>query len=871
MGFFFSQAKQSKRTPKGLRNAPTSKQNAGTLNRLGCRACPLNNADVSTPKMPPTLATETLVYFLAEAPGRDEDENSGRPLTGPSGKLLRECIPKEDVKYCSFDNVIRDRPPENRTPTWNEIECCRGNVTGSIEKAKPKLIVGLGLIPLTWMLGSSDIAGMRGRVFAVKIGTHECWFMPTYHPSFILRKAQNRNKPLNSMMGHCFRMDISKAFKLLDTLPKAKVDTENEARAGVQTFAGPLGLPDLLKLLSEARSAPVKAVDIETSTLRPYALNATILTIAISYGETHFSFALNHPKTGWSKEALIALKGELRKLLVDNTIKIAHNAPFEIEWLIKYLGLDVVNHTAWECTMMQAHFLDERRGKQARGGEEDARRATYQSLDFLCKQHFGIAYKKLFKLPKKDMAKADLGETLTYNGVDTKYTLRLWHLQTRLLKQQKLQNAYLEALPRQPTVAIMQHLGVDVDQKKLGEFKKKLGGEIKGLTDEVYKLKVVKAFIADRKEFNPFSGPDTIAIFKDYLHCKEVIVEDKYTKEVKYSVDKNVLDQIDHPLAKMIVELRNRTKLKSTYIDGFELGKGNSIWPDGKLHTSFNTTFAETGRLSSDEPNLQNFPQRKDAWVRETVVPPKDHILLAFDYGQLEACTAAVCSKDKVLVKALWEDYDIHMEWTERLVKEYPNFIGGSESLTDKVTAKKYRSVVKNKLVFPAIFGASVKSIAGYLKSPEDKIESLMIDFWNEFDGLKNWQDKLMAGYYDDGYVESPTGRRHYYPLTRNQAINMPIQAFACDIVCDGMNRLSYMASDTNQWHLHPYLNIHDDLTFFIPDDENLIEDSINHIYKIMLTPPYKYMNVPLSVSASIGTSWFKPGEIAKFWSHKDL
>lgn len=415
----------------------------------------------------------------------------------------------------------------------------------------------------------------------------------------------------------------------------------------------------------------------------------------------------------------------------------------------------------------------------------------------------------------------------------------------------------------------MQHFGIDVDQKVISEAQIKLGGEIKQLEDEIYGLRVVQDFIKDKGEFNWASDKDAVAIFKDYLKRDEIYVTDKSGKQ-RVSTDKNVLDRIDHPLADLIIQARNRSKLKSTYVDVFELGKGAFIWPDGKIHTNFNTTFTETGRTSSDEPNCQNFPKRSDAWIRKSVIPEKNHLIVAFDYGQLEACTSAMCSKDKVLIKALWEDYDIHMEWSERLAKEYPDILG-SDSLSDKKFAKRFRSRIKNKLVFPAIFGAQDRSIAGYLSMPEEPINRLMKEFWRIFFGLKNWQDDLMKSYYNTGYVESPTGRRHTCPLTRNEVINFPIQSVACDIVCDAMNTLSVEALTTGEYHLHPRLNIHDDLTCVIPNEDEILEDCIRRIYTTMLTPAFDFINVPMSVECSVGPNWFELEEVGKFWSHKDL
>ena len=870
MGFWFQKrASKAPSKPAGafLSGGPPGKarQNATTLARLGCRGCPLDKAPCQTPKMAPTLAIGSSVYILAEAPGQNEDEVSHKPLTGPSGKLLHECIPEGE--RASFDNVLNCRPPDNRTPTWQEIECCRPRRVKWIEEAKPKLILGLGAVPLKFMLGSTDLKGMRGRLFAVRVGTHECWFLPTYHPAFLLHlasksKYQNeRKKPLNSRLGHCFRMDICRAFDLGSTIHSPAIEDSVHTRDNVHPYDGSQldGFLQVIDHLRGAKQAPIKAIDIETKGLRPYAVDAAIMTVAISFGDTNFAFALDHPKTGWAKQQKMQIGELLESILRDDTIKVAHNTPFELEWFISYFGLDVVNHAAWECTQMQAQFLDERRGDSH--GSDDDHRASYQSLDFLVKQHFGISYKSSFKLDKKDMSKSDLGETLIYNGVDTKFTLKLFYRQTELLKKQGLHNAYLEALPRQPSVALMQALGVSVDQIEVKHIQGILGAEVEAILSQIKSLDVVKTYIEDNGSFNPQSGPDAIKLFKDYLKCKEVSIKEE--AGTRYSVDKNVLDKIDHPLARLIVQLRTRSKLKSTYCDGLELGVGSLVYPDGKIHTNFNTTFAETGRTSSDFPNLQNFPQRKDAWVRKQIVPDTGHVLVAFDYGQLEGCTAAMCSKDKALVKALWEDYDIHMDFAERVVALWPEI--GSDNMD------KTRSLVKNKFVFPAIFGAQAKSIAGYLNMPEHIAEELIDVLWGKYSGLKAWQDVTMRTYYQKGYVESPTGRRHNYPLTRNQVINFPIQSVACDIVCDAMNRLSYLAVQSGKWYLHPRLNIHDDLTMVIPDDDQILEEAIETIYKAMLTPPYLCVNVPLSVSVSVGKNWFEMGKIGKFWSHRDV
>jgi uracil-DNA glycosylase family 4 len=817
--------------------------------------------------MAPILAKNTLVYFLGSGP-TEADDKSGEPF----GNLHIAEIPEETLKFCSFDNVVRDY---TKKPSWQETECCRPLVTKSIETANPKLIIGLGHGALSQVLGSNDLVGMRGRIFKVKIGEWVGYFMPTYDPTDLIKMAYDKKKPLRSRLGHCFKMDLKRAFELAPKLRAATaIPTEDQMRAGIQCFDGsePGHFALLMGLLQQAKKAEVKAVDIETKGLRPYSKGAAIMSMAISFQATHVAFAWDHPKSKWTDQQKLKIGAEFQRILRDDTIKIAHNAPFELEWFIWLYAKDVVRHDVWEDTMMQAHFIDERKGKQ--GNSEEDHASPYQKLDFLCKQYFGTSYKSFFKLDKKDMSKSDLGEILIYNGVDTKITLQLWVTQNEIMRELQVYDAYIEALPRQCTVAIMQSLGVIVNQDEIKSSQKKLEGEVNLIMAKIHDLKVVKKYVLDNKEFNPL-GEDAIKLFRDYLKRKEVtIVEENNTR---YSVDKNVLDKIDHPLAKLIVELRNKSKLKSTYVDGLELGVGDIIYPDGKLHTSFNTTFTETGRLSSSSPNLQNFPKRNDSWVRKSIVPPKGHLMVAVDYGQLEACTGAMCSRDKYLVKALWEDYDIHMEWALKAAHKAPGLIGGKENIKDAKIMKGFRSLIKNKLVFPAFFGAASTSVKRYLTAATEydvdqgDVDDLMDEFWKIFAGVHSWQDETMRRYYDEGYVTTLTGRRHNYPLTRNQAVNMPIQGAEAELVCDAMNRLSIIASESGNWYMHPVLNVHDDLSFFIPEDEKLLEPALEIIMKQMLKFDYKWINVPLSIEISLGKNWAELEPLGKFWSHRDV
>jgi len=835
--------------------------------------------------MPPTLAEEeTWIYFLAEAPGFDEAENTGKPLTGPSGKLLRRCI-TIPIEHCSFDNCVRDRPSkENDDPPWSAIACCRGLVTKSIEEAKPKLIVGLGKFAQQWMLNNSDTTGMRGRLFVVQIGSHICYFLPTYHPARVIHSAADQAKRqrrltknlsqdemLRSHLGRTFKFDIEKACKIVKKLETPIIPTEDDIRSQVTTFDGNKkgDFEELMRLFKFAKIAPIKAIDIETTHLRPYYKGAKILSCALSFKKLNISFALDHPKAGWSVQQLSQIKSTLKDVITDDTVKIAHHAPFEIEWFCYFFGKESINHVAWECTQLQSHFLDERRGA-GQSNDAESKRATYLALNFLVKMHFGVPFKEWFSVDRKHMGQADLSETLVYNAADTLFTLMLWGTQTQQLRTMGLYSAYWGALPRQVLCPIMQYLGMPVNQAKVKEFQSKLSDQVAVIETEIESLPVVQQYIKDKSKidksfkFNPM-GHDALNIFRDYLKCKEVVIEDD-GKKPRYSIDKHILEKIDHPLSDLIVRLRNRNKMKSTYVDGLELGKGDVIFPDGKIHCNFNTTFTTTGRLSSDDLNMQNFPQRNDSWVREEIEAQEGYVIVACDYSQLEMCAAGMCTKDKVLVKYLWEDYDSHYFWASRLAELCPERVGGD--FNDPKIAKKLRSEVKNLLVFPAIYGSSNGSMAEGLGVDIKIINELMSEYWGTFTGIKQWQNNLLEFYRINGYVESPTGRRRRHPLTTNEAINFPLQCLASDLVVDAMNRLSYIAATEGKWYLHPHLNIHDDATMLIPKKH--LDTSLEIIIRTLLTFDFDFINVPLAISVSMGPDWYHMSEFSKF-STKDL
>ena len=151
-------------------------------------------------------------------------------------------------------------------------------------------------------------------------------------------------------------------------------------------------------------------------------------------------------------------------------------------------------------------------------------------------------------------------------------------------------------------------------------------------------------------------------------------------------------------------------------------------------------------------------------------------------------------------------------------------------------------------------------------------IDDLMDEFWDTFSGVKKWQEKTVKKYYKTGYVESFVGKRRRYPLTQNMVINHPIQNAAAEITIDSMNRISKKVIKTDNWYLHPRLNVHDDLSFIIPKKNSTLEDSIDFLVGEMLDCPFEWSKiVPISCEVSIGNNWSELDPIGKFYSDVDL
>lgn len=593
MGLLFASGSGSKKQV----NRPSS----DLLFQMGCRACPLNKAKhLVSPKMPPSGSDKPLIYVLGEGPGKEEDKQNLQ-FVGHSGDLLWSYIPQELKSKIRLNNVVNCRTSEtNRDPEKVEMECCRPRIVSDIERTKPVAIFGLGGFPLQWADKPSGIELWRGRRFPIKVGDHVCWYYAIRHPAYILHLKNQRGFWQESQdEEQAFKFDIQRAItEVTNGLPSPILHNADTARKNITCITGRKSgdVDYVLDFLDYASTKDAAGVDFETQNLRPYLKSSVILTKAVSVNDETLAFAWEHKEAGWSSSQLELLRDAWLRFLKSQSKKIVHNLAFEMEWTVFLNGREYARAVPWEDTQTQAFVLDERVGDIKPGA---------LALDFLTMQYFGFSLKNLTKgLNKGRMSAEPLSSILPYNGLDAKYHRLVYLAQNKRIKEEGLEFQYAEKLRQVPTCVLTQIKGVPIDTEVNKELAEEYNAKIKMLLDKIRALPEAKKFRQlTGKNFNPGSPQDVIVILKNVLNTREG------QSGKGWSTDKYVLNKIDNPIAKEILNYREVVKLKGTYVDPMSVGS-DTLYDGNVLHQHLGTTFTETGRLESEDPNCQNWPVR---------------------------------------------------------------------------------------------------------------------------------------------------------------------------------------------------------------------------------------------------------------------
>src|SRR2546426_4535589 len=385
----------------------------------------------------------------------------------------------------------------------------------------------------------------------------------------------------------------------------------------------------------------------------------------------------------------------------------------------------------------------------------------------------------------------------------------------------------------------MEWAGVLVDRELLADLSRRFATELSDLEREIHQAAGV--------DFNINSTPQ----LRQVLFEKHQLPVLKKTKTGP-STDYEVLEQLaamGHEVPKLLIEYRELSKLKSTYVDAL---RGYVNPTTGRIHTSFNQTGAATGRLSSSDPNLQNIPVRtpRGEAIRRAFVAPPGAVLLTADYSQIELRLLAHLSGDPAFVEAFAQGGDIHRQ-TAAIIFGVPQ---------DQVTPEM-RARAKT-INFATIYGQGAFALSRQLGITLDEAKEFIRQYFARFAGVRAWLDRTVAAAREKGFVETIFGRRRYIPELRDRnfnvrafgertATNSPLQGSAADLIKIAMIRIDRALGER---HLgaRMVLQVHDELVFEVPEAEQAIASEL--VKRHMETAGR--LRVPLVVSTGVGRNW---------------
>ncbi|MEL7690357.1 DNA polymerase I [Citromicrobium bathyomarinum] len=597
--------------------------------------------------------------------------------------------------------------------------------------------------------------------------------------------------------------------------------------------------------IDRAFAARLVAVDTETSDLDCMLCDLVGVSLATGPNEACY-IPLGHGSDDMfaEKPTQIPLDVALAKLKPllesDAVLKVGQNIKYDLNVLARH---DI--HVApIDDTMIVSFALDAGRSQDGIGGGH--------GMDELAQRHLGhtcLTFKEVCGTGKKAISfgEVPLDRATEYAAEDADVTWRLHaHLKPRLAIEGGTRVYERVDRPLIPVVADMERHGIHVDRARLAGLSERFASEITRLEGEIHEIAGQEFAVGSPKQLG------------EILFDKMGYKGGKKGKSGQYSTDQSVLEKLDAsgaPIATKVLEWRQLAKLKSTYTDALQ----QAINPrTNRVHTSYSLVGAQTGRLSSTDPNLQNIPIRTEIGreIRQAFVAEPGNVLLAADYSQIELRLAAHMADVDPLRDAFAAGEDIHARTAMEMFGE-----------VDRDTRGRAKTIN-----FAILYGISRWGLAGRLGIEADEAQALIDTYFARFPGIQRYIVSTLESVRERGYSETLFGRKTWFPRinSKNQAerqgseraaINAPIQGTSADIIKRAMAR---MAPALEQADLKPgqpdgvrmLLQVHDELVFELPED--LAERAKPVIERTMAeaAQPAVSLSVPLGIDIGTGRSW---------------
>jgi len=552
--------------------------------------------------------------------------------------------------------------------------------------------------------------------------------------------------------------------------------------------------------------------------------------IGISFAiEPHEAWFVTLPPD--REQTLQALEKFLPILQNPDVRKVGQNLKYDVS-VLKWNGIEVRGEL---LDTMLAHYLI----------DPDQR----HNMDHMAESLLGYSPVPITALigekksSQKTLREVDLDALCEYGAEDADITLQLWRKLKPMLKERGQERVFYEIeTPLMPVLAQMEYNGIAIDVPALGKYSEKLAEKIQALESAIFTLSGM--------EFNLNSPKQLGEVLFDKM---KLVEKPKKTKTGQYQTNEEVLSNLapEHEMVRKILEYRSLAKLKSTYVDALP----QEVFPkSGRVHTTFRQAVTTTGRLSSENPNLQNIPIRTEEGreIRRAFIPRDGFTLLACDYSQIELRIMAELSGDKHLREAFIHGEDIHTATAARVFGVDPADV-----------TREMRS--KAKMVnFGIIYGISAFGLSKRLGIPRKEAQEIIEQYRANYPGVQDYLDETILFAQQHEYVETITGRRRYIRdiNARNQmvrggaernAINAPIQGTAADMIKIAMIAIQKMLEEKKS-KTKLLLQVHDELVFDLAFDE--ADDLIPLIEERMKSAIP--MEITILVESGTGENWLE-------------
>ncbi len=765
-----------------------------------CKDCTL-----SGDRVPGTGGSNPDIVFVGEAPGAEEDKQ-GVPFVGKAGQVLRSVINylKLDEESYYLTNVCLCRPPENREPSSNEIECCYQRLVDEIRDLKPKVVVTLGSTPTKTLFGSErKISKDRGKVFR----TH--WVdipgIPTYHPAATLYAKGDTLFPF--LLG-----DITKAVEL----------------ARGELNSDPQLMETKVKIIDTDEDM-MKVIDTLMCMQKDTIISFDWETTGVSHlWDVGFCLGLS-----WEEGTAVVLpmkmvrrwSAMLYSVLEDKRLTGFNAVGFDSAWNRKY-GLP---HKVAFDPMLWHYLLDER------PQERSLENLTSYLLNAPCYESDMMAE---FKADKSNMIKIVPPEVIyEYCGKDVDWTLRLAnHFNSRIREDEgDLVELYQVLLhPAAEALAEIEEHGLWVDRDKLEELDVEMQQTLIELNNH---LKI----LTENESFNPNSHPQVQAHLWDTL---KLIQPQIYGRKDR-SADKDTLAALmenyqDVEFIPKLLEYRETFTLYSKYVRDLP----NFIESDGRVRTNYHLDRTETGRLATTKPAIHQTP--RDSKIRTVYSAPPGYTLVQADYSQIEIRVAAMLADDDKLIEFLDSGADFHSTMASEAF-----------GVALKNVTEDQRQAAKS-VSFGLLYGMSDKGLIAKTGLNRGSAVEFIKEYKKQMPGVQEWIQAIKDAIRTEQYITSPFGRRRRFPFVTNEnieglyreGVNFPIQSGAADITLRSVLVLHNLFKSVFP-EAHIVITVHDSIVVECPE---VIAEDVAKLMKNVMEDVSKKVSFPVEIK--IGKCW---------------